>query len=979
MFEPVGHPRVFGIPLGVDFPRALVDGLMARHADQPPEALAKVHLVVNTRRMARRLRTLFDEGPALLLPRISLLTDLAEEWDLADIPDPVPPLRRRLELTQLVASLLDAEPDLAPRSSLYPLADSLAGLMDEMHGEGVSPDRIEDLDISDQSGHWDRVKAFLGIVRHYFATGTQHPDVETRQRLVIEHLVRKWQTTPPDHPFILAGSTGSRGATQLLMQAVSGLPQGAVVLPGVDFDMPAAAWGSLSDAMLSEDHPQYRFAEFMANVGINPDQIMRWTSDTPANPARNRLLSLALRPAPVTDQWLEDGPNLTGLDTATQDITLVEAPSTRIEAMTIAMRLRQAAEQGQTAALITPDRALTRQVTAALDRWAITPDDSAGMPLHLSAPGRFLRHVGDLFRDRLTAELLLTLLKHPICHSGSDRGPHLRLTRELELHLRRNGPPYPQADDLMAWAAAQNAPLARDWAQWVSDCFTGKHINGEQQLADLVKTHVALAHRIASGPGAADCGGVLWQQDAGKEAWKAVSNLQDHADHGGRISAADYGSLFHGILSGEEVRNPDTPHPGILIWGTLEARVQGADLLILAGLNEGGWREAPKPDPWLNRALRNQAGLLLPERRIGLSAHDFQQAASAPEVWFTRSIRSDDAETVPARWLNRIKNLLAGLPGQGGPEALAAMERRGADWQRMVTALESPGHTPAATRPAPCPAVAARPRDFSVTEIKRLIRDPYAIYAKHMLRLRPLDPLMKIPDALLRGVVLHDILEQFIDQSRADPALCTRQALLERTETVLAEKVPWAQARAVWRARMERVADWFIEGEAARRAVAQPAALEASGTATLPELAVNLTAKADRIDIDQRGCLHIFDYKTGQPPTAKEQGYFDKQLLLEAVIAQQAGFGRIAPAPVCQAAYIGLGSTPKIVPAPLDEEPPEKVWKDFEALMRAYLEPERGYVSRRAVQKKTDKGDFDQLARFGEWDITDAPDTQKVE
>lgn len=977
MFDPTDSPRVFGTPLGVDFPRALVDGLMSRHATHPPEALARVHLIVNTRRMARRIRGLFDQGPALLLPRISLLTDLGESWDLAHIPDPVPPLRRRLELTQLVSSLLQAEPDIAPRSSLYALADSLAALMDEMHGEGVSPDRIEDLDISDQSGHWDRIKAFLGIVRHYFETGTEHPDVETRQRLVIEHVTRTWQDSPPDHPVIIAGSTGSRGATQLLMQAVAKLPQGAVVLPGVDFDMPADVWATLDDALLSEDHPQYRFAHLMTNLGLSPGQIMHWTDTTPASPARNRLLSLALRPAPVTDQWLQDGPSLADLDKATAGITLVEAQSTRSEALAIAMRLRQASEDGQTAALITPDRTLTRQITAALDRWVILPDDSAGMPLHLSPPGRFLRHVGDLFRDRLTAELLLTLLKHPLTHSGSDRGPHLRLTRELELHLRRHGPPYPQPADLVAWAEAQNDPLARPWAQWISDCITAKEVTGDHPLVDLVATHIDLATRIASGPDTGD-GGRLWQNDAGQEAWKTVSNLQDHAEHGGRINAADYTSLFHAVLSAGEVRNPDTPHPDILIWGTLEARVQGADLLILAGLNEGSWPEAPNPDPWLNRALRNQAGLLLPERRIGLSAHDFQQAASAPEVWFTRSIRSDDAETVPSRWLNRIKNLLAGLPDQNGPRALADMADRGAAWLHRVQALEEPGSVPAATRPAPCPPVAARPRDLSVTEIKRLIRDPYAIYARHVLGLRPLDPLMKLPDALLRGIVLHESLEQFIRDTRDDPGLCTREALLAKTETILAENVPWAEARAVWRARMERVADWFIEGEFARRDVARPSTLEARGKATLPDLGVTLKAQADRIDMDTRGALYIYDYKTGTPPSASEQEFFDKQLLLEAAIAEQAGFGDIAPSKVAQAAFIGLGSTPKIVNAPLDKEPPEKVWKEFEALMRAYLEPDRGFASRRAMQKKTDKGDYDQLARFGEWDITETPDTQEV-
>jgi len=977
MFEPSDTPRVFAVPLGVDFPRALVRGLRERTATLPPEGLARVQLIVNTRRMARRSRALFDAGPPCLLPRIGLVTDLGESWSPADIPDPVPPLRRRLELLQLVSALLHRQPDLTPRASLYGLADSLAALMDEMHGEGVSPDRLDTLDISDQSGHWDRIRAFLGIVRHYFDADTAVPDVETRQRMVIEKLADQWRSAPPDHPVIVAGSTGSRGTTQLLMRMVAGLPQGAVVLPGFDTDMPEDVWNRLDDPMRSEDHPQYRFAALVQPLGMAPSQVAPWTPDRPVNSARNRLVSLALRPAPVTDQWRRDGPHLADIETATQDITLVEAPSSRIEALAIAMRLRKAAESGETAALITPDRTLTRQVSAALGRWNILPDDSAGEPLHLSPAGRFLRHVAELIHLPLSAELLLTLLKHPLTHGGGGRGPHLRLTRELELHLRRHGPPYPGADDLRRWADGRDDSAASGWAEWLVARFTGQQATGERDLADHVSTHIHLAERIARGSGGTGDGG-LWQGEAGKEAHRIVSDLAEHAPAGGALPPRDYVSLFHAVLSHEQVRKPEGTHPNILIWGTLEARVQGADLLILAGLNEGSWPEAPAPDPWLNRALRNRAGLLLPERRIGLSAHDFQQALLAPEVWITRPVRTEDAESVPSRWLNRLQNLLAGLPAQGGRQALEAMRARGDTWLRRAQALEAAEPAPPAARPSPRPPAGERPRQLSVTQIQRLIRDPYAIYARHVLKLRPLDPLMKMPDALLRGIVVHQALENFIRASLNDPTQITRDRLMAEAGAVLSNAVPWAEARAMWYARLERVADSFVEGELARRRIAQPVLLEARGQAEMPDHGFTLTAKADRIDRDAAGALHLYDYKTGAAPGAKEQRHFDKQLLLEAAIATRAGFGDLPPSSVARAVFLSLGSGKPEEDAPLDTDPPDKVWAELETLIAAYMSPERGFTARRAVKTVAEAGDYDQLARFGEWDITDAPDPQEV-
>ena len=979
MFDPENAPHLFGIPNGVDFPKALVNELTKRMAPRPPHEMAQVEIIVNTRRMARHMRDLFDAGPALLLPRIRMLSDIEDLHESIDIPKSNSSLRRRLELVQLVATLLEKEQSFAARASLFDLADSLATLMDEMQGEGVSADVIAGLDVTDQSGHWERAKTFINIAQSYIDQSHDSPDTEARQRLIVQTLIERWTETPPQHPIILAGSTGSRGTTLLLMQAIAQLPQGAVILPGFDFDMPTPIWNSLSDAMLSEDHPQFRFHKLLELLGKTSDDVKQWGSETPPAPNRNKLVSLALRPAPVTDAWLSEGPLLTGLDEGLEGVTLLQAETPRDEALAISMRLRRAVENGETAALITPDRMLTRQVTAALDRWDILPDDSAGSPLHLSPPGRFLRHIGGLFSRPLDTEALLTLLKHPMTHSDGDRGLHQLNTQRLELRIRRDGLPYPTAENLSLLAdkaaAKLDPPTAlTDWAGWVGEVLCNRHHAGARSLEEWVSLHIQIAEAVASGPNGQGTG-ELWLKTAGKKAKAVMQNLSEHAEYGGEMSASDYVDLMGSLLSGEEVRDRDAPHPNVMIWGTLEARVQGADLVILGGLNEGTWPEAPKPDPWLNRALRNQAGLLLPERRIGLSAHDFQQAVAAPEVWITRSVRSDDAETVPSRWLNRLQNLLGGLPAQNGPEVLKGMIERGNEWLAMARVLEEPSVVPKAHRPSPRPPLAARPHALSVTEIKRLIRDPYAVYAKHTLKLRALNPIVQSPDAPMRGILIHSVMEVFVKDIMTDASLLNAGHLMTVAETVLAREVPWPATRALWLAKLSRVADWFVAREAERQSRSTPVAFEqqAKGVMTMPKLGFTLTGYADRIDQTGPDSVAIFDYKTGAPPSTTQQAKFDKQLLIEAAMMEQGSFKHVGVNVVDEAVFIGLGSKPVEMRAPLEKEPPAKVLDELGQLIRAYLSDEQGFTSQRAIQSERERGDYDQLARFGEWDGTDSP------
>lgn len=984
-----GPANLFALPPGVDFPAALVAGLCARFADKPPEALARVTLYVNTRRMQRRIQAIFQHGPPALLPRLRLISDLGSD-PTADLPAPTPDLRRRLELTRLVGALIDQDPTLAPRTAAFDMASALVALLDEMQGEGVSLEDVTGLDVQDLSGHWARSLSFLKLIAPYLSPDDSiAPDPVTRQRRRTQSLIDTWQKAPPSDPVIIAGSTGSRGTTFLLMKAVAQLEQGAVVLPGVDLEMSDPLWSGLLQGQGQEDHPQFRFAALADALKIAPRDIAPWHDQQPPSEARNALVSLALRPAPVTDGWRRDGPKLGDLHAATDAVALLEAPDPLTEANAIALRLRQAVEDGQRAALITPDRMLTRRVAAALDRWRIVPDDSAGEPLRQTPPGRLIRHITALFGQQLTSEALLILLKHPLCHAGGGRNLHLLWTRELELKLRRHGPAFPTPDDLRDWAmkfrdkqedAGIRGPHSNPspWVDWICATLFDHDSLGETPLPDLAERLIECCTATVRGHTADASDDALWQEDDGQAAQKALQELLSEAPFGGDMDPPRFAALISSILGGE-VRNAVAPHPGVMIWGTLEARVQGADLVILGGLNDGSWPELPTPDPWLNRRMRAAAGLLLPDRRIGLSAHDFQQAVAAPEVLLTRSLRSTDAETVPSRWLNRITNLMSGLETNQGPDALENMRERGQIWLRRARVLDRPEHkvTPA-PRPSPAPPLAARPARLSVTEIETLIRDPFAIYAKRVLRLSDLSPLRRSPEARDRGNVLHSVMEEFVPQMANIPPEERQSQLMVLADDILRKEVPWPTARRLWLARLRRISARLIAQESDRQTRSVPMKTEVSGGIDLPGGLLRLVAKADRIDATPEGGIWIYDYKTGKPPTAKQQLTFSKQLLLEAVIAERGGFDGLPLNSVAGASFLALNDSLEEVPAPLEECPVATTFDELCDLIRAYQNPETGYTAQQALESRGFESPYAQLSRAGEWDLSATPVIKKV-
>jgi len=979
-------PAIFSIPGHQAFVDTLAKGILARVGDDP-QALSAVRVLLPTRRACRSLREAFlrlSNGTPTLLPRMTPLGDVDEDelviggdWGADEtlgadgdfsIPPAMSATRRQLALARLILARGETTADQAVH-----LAVELARLLDQIHTERRPFDGLSALVPDEYAEHWQQTLKFLTILTEQWPgvlADVGVSDAAERRNQLLESRARQWRVNPPTTPVIAAGSTGSIPATADLLAVVAQLPQGVVVLPGLDQISPDAAW-----QVLEPHHPQFGLARLLEHLGVTRDQVKNWTDEDVASVSdREKLIVRALLPAAATSLSGEIEPgDLSDLGS----LSVVDCPTPREEAGVIALAMRQSLEQpGKTVALVTPDRQLARRVAAELKRWQIDIDDSAGQPLALSPPGSFLRLTAAMCAGRFAPVPLLAALKHPLAAGGMNRAGFRRLVRVLEsttLRGPRPGPGLPGLYEAVGSEHPELAPLL-DGLEAAVSAFMDLLGRRQVDIVELIHAHVVMAEHLAQ-TDTENGARHLWSGEVGEALASFVGELTEAAPLLGPINPAVYPALLESLMAGRAVRPKFGRHPRVFIWGLMEARLQRADLMVLGGLNEGSWPPDAPSSPWMSRPMMAALGLALPERRIGLTAHDFVQGFLAPEVLLTRSERIDGTPAVASRWLLRLDNCLGAL---GRPSGLPR-RRDLLDWFEALDQPDNRTPTPIAA-PAPRPPVEARPNQLSVTRIETWIRDPYAIYAERILGLRPLDPLDADPGAAERGNLVHKTLEKFIN-SQPEGALAedAEEQLIGIGREVFDDVLVRPGIRAFWWPRFLRVAHWFIEFENARRVDGtQPLISEADGRMEFSAAGktFTLTAKADRIDSRPDGSLAILDYKTGAPPTGKQvESGLTPQLTLEAAMAGAGGFGEVTPAPVGELAYIKLsgGRTPgEFKRLKLDiNEATDDAMSGLRRLITSFQNPATPYRSRPRPQFKSRFGTYDHLARVREWASAD--------
>ena len=340
--------------------------------------------------------------------------------------------------------------------------------------------------------------------------------------------------------------------------------------------------------------------------------------------------------------------------------------------------------------------------------------------------------------------------------------------------------------------------------------------------------------------------------------WSALREMSNALNVAGiELNVADARAFIADALAGVSIRGAINDGAQVVVLGTIESRMQTADVVILTGLNEGMFPSRGYENAWLPRATAEKIGLPSPNRKVSLQALDFMNLSCGKCVYWLRSGVAGGVQTTESRFISRV------------------IARRGVFDQNteLLDTVLARDNVPLRPLDYSVPMPPADWSDVYVTELEHLIHNPYSFYAKHILRLRVLDDYWVGVDARDFGNLVHDVIEHATDLR---PDVLVAEMDRRALEKLGAGSVIFH----FWHKRFLEIAP-IIANELAS---VENAYVEIGGVVKIAGR--NVRARADRIWDGG-----VLDVKTGAAPSKSqlEQGNMP-QLPLEAYILQSGGF-----------------------------------------------------------------------------------------
>jgi ATP-dependent helicase/nuclease subunit B len=966
-------PRVSYIPAHRPFALDVARAILAQYGDNFA-ALSQIDIFVPNRRSCRTLAEAFlavRDGKPCLLPNIQPIGDVQED-DIAlsdiftdtidDIPPAIPSLERQILLGELIHK---HRPDVPP-AHIFRLAAQLAALIDHVHTESLDWTKLHDLVPAELATHWNITVDFLSVLFEHWPLILQERgliDPADRRNRLLQHKAHSLRNRKDPRPVIAIGSTGSIPATRDLLRTIAYLPQGEVILTGLDTDITEDVWEDIP-----ETHPQFYFKNLIEHIGIARGHVAPWSllQDPTPTPSRTLFLAQCVQGTTAISAQTIDKHALDGFQVARAD-------NHQDEAKMIALKIRETLEFPQkTILLVTPDRSLARRVESELGRWDIQVNDSAGCKLNDTAIGTWLHITSQILQSDSTALALLSLLHHPFCRLGYHADEYRHAAELFERYILR-GPAW--AGGLLDIMRITQERLTHDhvkndlkdhpdhhaniltFAQRLHDIFTPLLTRAPQSLATWLEQHIILSESCARTDEISGTD-LLWRDEEGLHTAQALRDLMACAPlHSPLMNAM----LYHDFIStyiGQQTFRPRYPrHPRVHILGPIEARFQQADVMILAGLNEAIWpRQAPH-DPFMSQPMRDAFGLSPFRRRIGQAALDFYILSHTPHCFVTYSHTQNGAILAPSRWLQQMEIVLQHHHLSGLVDTPL--------YRDLVKIMDKPTNITPTARPSYAPPLSARPRRISVSDLALWRQDPYGLYAKKILNLRPLDK----PDMDIAprdwGNLVHMLIEKTIIQTPFPLTLWHDLSHHALSTLALPERL-----RIQWQSRL-RLIGQFLAGNPLAYDVMDT---EITGTYKFHEQDFVVHGRADMI-MRRHGKATIIDSKTGTIPswTQVESG-FAPQLPFLALSLLQQGFHEIpATTELDTICYWGIKG--KVTEDPIKIVPYTKNLHDLLERNRslvAYMialfdNPDQAYITRPHAKYVSPYNDFDHLERTQEW------------
>lgn len=954
--------KIYNISAGSSFVDTLAELFVKEYQDKILSLVDVIFLMPN-KRACRALKDAFLRVRGLqplMLPKIVSIGDVEEDeilisgFDLAKELKNISPAISKTERILLFTKIIMAKPqefgleNMNARQACF-LANELASLIDMADYEGLSFNGLKNLVPEEYATHWQETLKFLEIITHYWPQilqerGLVDPAKRYNQLLMAQSAI--WQTSKTMQRIVVAGGMANFPAIQKLIKTVLSLPNGEFYINGLDKFLDDESW-----EMLDETHPECEIKKLLDDLKI--DRFAVKDIAVAENIDREKLVSEVMRPAKTTDKWRDiKEKNISHI--AWRGLEVIECENSREEALAIALIMREALETPEkTAALVTPDRNLARRVAVELERWNIKVDDSAGKPLSLTPPAIFMRLIIKACSMNFTPVEFLGLLKHPLLFAGANSAEVRKAVRDYEYNVLRSSRDDRKCEN------SEFIDTIRLHLKSLQEVLNTEKSN----LKNLIKTHIETAVMLAS-TFEEDGNKILWKGEDGETLARFFADLYEKSDILGEIDKGEYLGLIEALMASSSVRAVYGTHPRLKILGPIEARLNSFDMVIIGGVNESIWPKATAADPWMSRPMKRDFGFPLPEKNIGVLAKDFASLLAANEVYITRADRVEGTPMIKSRWLMRLETVISAL----GIKLDEIENNVYSQWAKKLDEVEQYKRI---LPPEPKPPVSARPRKLSASAIDALIRDPYIVFAKYILRLKPLEDLNPDLTAADYGNIIHGVLDKFNKLYPQDFPNNAKEELLKIGTEVFKHNEIALETRAFWWPKFEKIVDWIVKQENAYRGDIKQIHSEIEGSLEFdaPAGKFIITAKADRVDETKDGKINIIDYKTGQARSKKEiQTGYAPQLPIEGLIARYGGFNNILAQEVAGLIYWKLADKEIAVDDKVDDVL-EQNFKNIQELIALFDFDTTAYIAKPNPKYVTANKDYEHLARVKEWSV----------